>query len=401
MKNGEDILISIKSSIPGNSALIRDINRCGVMDTIRKNGPITQSSLAQILNLQPSTILNIINELEEKGWIKESGKSVSGSRGGRRAKLFELNEVGAFAIGVDFEADNIIASLVGLTGNHVGNIKVATPSQSSSEVILEFLADTIEQLMKQYPQYQDRILGIGVALPGRVDSESGMSIYATNFKTWRNVNVSDYLYQKFNIPVKIEHSLSLMALGEMWYGESAANMVCLGFRQGIGLGIVMNGMIYRGAHHFAGEVGHIKVKDNGKLCRCGGTGCLETVASEWAMLDMLNSELDGDEKHRSLEDLYAAFKDGNPELKQFTGEAAYHIAKVLSDIVRVFDPEKIILSGEILYAYPEFKDLIEREFKALLPSYLEEAATIHIAKSGQYSISIGASVLILSELFTL
>jgi predicted NBD/HSP70 family sugar kinase len=369
---------------------------------IRRHGPISQSDLATMLNLQRSTILRIIKDLESEGLVKEVGKSASSSKGGRRASLLELKEDGAFAIGVDFEADSIVASLVDVLGRHVGFIRNPISVPGTKEQVLQSLADTIEKLLHAFPEHRERIIGIGVAMPGQVDSESGLSIYAANFKDWRNVNIANYLYGKFQIPVKIEHSLSLMALGELWYGEGSPNMICLGFRHGIGLGIVTNGIIYRGGHRFAGEIGHINVVENGEQCRCGGHGCLETVASEWAMLDMLNKEYSDSEKKRfkTMEDLYAAFRSGDPALEKFADRGAHYIAKVLSDIIRVLDPDKIILSGNILSAYPKLKEKIEQYLQEMKPQYAEEGAVVSLSKFDPFSISIGAATLILSGLFT-
>lgn len=393
-----------------NPSLIRDINRTSVLDVMRRTGPISQADIAKILALQPSTIMRIITELLEERLIVSVGQGQTTSKGGRKATLLELNKDGAYAIGVDLNADEVIAVLLDLSGAIVAEVRTDCPSESGPNPVLDTVKQSIEALLAQPIVSADRIIGIGVSVPGKVDSVTGTSVIAINFRDWFNVPIGEQLKQAFQLPVYVEHDMRSMAFGEMWFGNEYDHMLCLGFRSGIGLGLVLNGELYRGAHQLAGDVGHVIVDPDGPPCSCGRKGCLEAVASEKAIHNNVrryvqqHSLSSAGNRKMTMEELnirfiYETFRQGHPDITAMIKEAADYIGKTLCDLVRVYDPQAIVIGGNVLASSSEFLDLVRSAYQSMQPNYADDIPSIQPARFGEHSIAIGSASLMLSRLF--
>jgi glucokinase-like ROK family protein len=397
---------------PGNPSSMRDMNRANVLDLIRLQGPVSQAELAKTLKLQPSTILRIVKDLEFEGFICQTGQGEASPKGGRKAGLWELNPEGAFAIGVDLGADEIITILADLVGNVVHRVSRPCPLHEPSNVILDTVIETIERIFAAYRHVSNKIIGIGVALPGRVDSDHGVSLYALSFKNWKNVPVRQILQDRFGLPVHVQGDMQLMALGERWYGAGAdaKHLLCIGLRRGIGLGVVINGEIYRGRLQSVGDIGHVVVEPDGDRCNCGRRGCLATVAGEPAVLNGLReyaqrngvasfNGMIGSPEELTLSKVYEAFYAGNSLVVDRFRKSGQYIGRLLCDLVRIFDPEKIIIGGSILKASPTFMGAILSTYQEEQPVFATDPPEIVPSQLGENSIALGAAALILSQLF--
>lgn len=402
--------------ISGKAALLRDMNRSICLDSIRKQGPISQADLAKMLDLQPSTILRIVKDLENEGLIYQSGIGEVSRKGGRKASLWDLNAKGALAIGVDLGTDHIITVLVDLVGNAIGQIRVECPSDQPYDVIMEQIYESIEKLLSEQSQSIEasRIIGIGVGLPGKVDSNQGISRYALNFPNWKDVPVAKLLREKFNLPVFIEGDMKLLALGEKWYGAGmdARNILCIGFRRGIGLGIVANNEVYKGSHETSGDIGHVIVDPNGTLCYCGRRGCLEAIASQIAIVNWAKEYIKrngtnafngvvNSAEEVSIEKIYQLLEEDNFLVVNRIKECGRYLGRVLCDLVRVFDPDIMIIGGRILEVNPVFLETVIETFKEEQPSYAKDIPDVLLSKLSDHGVAFGAAVMILSRLFKL
>ncbi|GBG05852.1 ROK family transcriptional regulator [Paenibacillus agaridevorans] len=400
----------MKKANSANPSLIRDINRTSVLDVMRRTGPISQADIAKILALQPSTIMRIVTELLEERLIVSVGQGKTTSKGGRKATLLELNKDGAYAIGVDLNADEVIAVLLDLGGVIVAEVRTDCPSESGPNHVMDTVKQSIEALLAQSIVSADRMIGIGVSVPGKVDSVTGTSVMAINFRDWFNVPIGEQLEQAFQLPVYVEHDMRSMAFGEMWFGNEYDHMLCLGFRSGIGLGLVLNGELYRGAHQLAGDVGHMIVDPDGPPCSCGRKGCLEAVASEKALHNNVrryvqqHSLSSADKLTITMEELnirfiYETFLQGHPDITAMIKEAADYIGKTLCDLIRVYDPQAIVIGGNVLASSSEFLDLVRSAYQSMQPNYADDIPSIQPARFGEQSIAIGSASLMLSRLF--
>lgn len=375
-------------------------NQAKVMDLIRRAGPISQAQIAKILSLQPSTILRNVTELMDEGFIISSGMVKASAKGGRRATLLELNPKGAYAVGVDIGMEKIITVLVDLSGRVAAEIRKDWTEDEDAQSIMDKVKASIHDIFMTEAAPAERVLGIAVSLPGKVDSEAGVSVYALNLRNWRNVPVASTLEQEFGLPVYVEHDIRAMAFGEMWFGEDCQNMICMGYRGGIGLGIVINGEVYRGSNQFAGDVGHVVVDPSGPLCECGRKGCLEALSSEKALLNKFR-KLKGpaEDAPFAIQDVYDAMKQGDQEVLDLIQETAVHMGKVLSDLVRIFDSERLVVGGNRLATSEEFIHFIRKAFQENQPNYADPDLEIQSSHFGEQGIAVGSAAIVISRLF--
>lgn len=388
--------------VTGTPSFIRTMNRANVLDLIRRNGSLSQAEIAKKLSLQPSTILRIVNELVDEQLIVEIGKTEVGAKGGRRASLLGLNGKGPYAIGIDLASDEMIGVLVNLTGDVICEVRRPFSPESGAAIILDEVKMVVSQLLTSPSIQSEKVLGIGVSMPGKVNSSEGISVYAIGFKNWRNVPLVKELESYFQIPVYLEHDIRSMAFGEIWFGKECTNMICLGFRRGIGLATIINGELYRGSHEFAGDVGHVVVDPNGPLCRCGRRGCLEAIASEKAIISQYREYANQNNlklESLTMQTIYKEMKKGTPVVMELVKGAANHMGRVLVDLVRIFDPERIIIGGNSIATSLEFQQYIRSFFQENQPNYADPNMTIESTHFGDNCSAVGAAAIILSSLF--
>ncbi|WP_413382583.1 ROK family protein [Alkalihalobacillus sp. 1P02AB] len=387
------------NGISGNPSYIRNMNRANVLNIIRQNGPITQTQIAKALALQPSTILRIVHDLVDEERIKEIGKNEAGSKGGRRASMLDLDEKGAYAVGVDLGSEEIIAVLINLKSEVIAEVRKDLPFEEGAPSVLKVAKEVIVELLTLQLVPKERVVGIGVSMPGKVDSQLGISVYAINFKNWNNVPIREELEKAFDLPVYLEHDIRSMAFGEMWKGEECKNIICLGFRRGIGLATIINGELYRGSNEFAGDVGHISVEPNGPLCSCGKKGCLEALTSEEAFIYKYGEMINRPSEEITIPFIFQAMNNGESLALELIKDKSRYMGKVLSDLARVFDPERIIIGGNCIASSEQFLAFVRSSFQMNQPNYADPNITIESTYLGENGCAVGAAFVVLSHLF--
>ena len=189
-----------------------------------------------------------------------------------------------YVLAVDLGGTKIYSALVG-PGDLIvrGNVR-PTEADLGQERVLGNIMTGIAAVTPQEALRNGKILGLGIGAPGPLDPRTGKICYAPNLR-WQDFNLRDVLQDRLGIPVFLENDANLAALGECLYGAGQGNddMVFITVSTGIGGGLILRGEIYDGAFGGAGEIGHLSVVPDGPLCSCGGQGCLEALASGWAI----------------------------------------------------------------------------------------------------------------------
>ncbi len=272
--------IDLTKAQAARSSTIRDLNRQFVLNYIRDREPISRAEIARSTELQRSTVSTIVEELKDEGLIEEIGAGAS--TGGRRPTLLRLRAAGATAIGVDItpSATTIAAS------DLVGRV-IARERFENSPRPEELAAQVIERLRDiAGRQHQGTIAGVGVSLPGLVDTGTGRAIYIPFFR-WRDWSIAEEIERATGLKALVDNDANAAALAELWFGRpevsGARDFILALVAEGIGTGIVFDGQIYRGERGAAGEFGHMIVgQDAPVACSCGNRDCWEAFASERA-----------------------------------------------------------------------------------------------------------------------
>ncbi|MEP6787102.1 MAG: ROK family protein [Acidobacteriota bacterium] len=215
--------------------------------------------------------------------------------------------------------------------------------------------------------------GVGISVPGRVDSESKRLVFAPNLG-WRDVDLKSSLQSATNLPIEIENAANACALAEIWFeqrGEGIRDLVAVTVSEGIGTGIIANGQLLRGAHGVAGEFGHVSIREDGELCKCGNRGCWEMYASNTAAIrhymmatqggrSAKHNENSNDRQAPSFNDIMRLADQGDAKAGEVIDQLAHNLAVGLAILTIGIAPQKIVLIGEITQAWDRIYPIVSR-----------------------------------------
>jgi glucokinase-like ROK family protein len=382
------------------------LNRELVFAALGAENVISRAGLARSTGLSKATVSQIIDQFRRDGLIEIVGPGPSVK--GRRPTLLRLDPQSRFVVGVQLEATSCSAVLADLHGQPVRKLSTAMPL-ASAEDALAAAADLIQQLRAGLPA--GKLLGIGLGVPGLVDSARGIIRSAANLG-WRDVPAGPAIAARTGIPTVLINRAKAAAVGEAWCGagKGVDDLVCIYVSTGISAGIVLRGDLYRGAFMSEGEIGHHTMLPDGPLCPCGNRGCLQMFASGPAILTRLLERLRADPMLRtgSLADdepdaltfelLAQAAAEGNTAVTDVLDSAADYLGIAVANLVNTLDPPLVILGGPVIDALPMLVPRVEAVIRrrALWVS----AASVRVAASqlGQDAVALGAAAFLLRHI---
>ncbi|NIX75034.1 ROK family protein [Microvirga terricola] len=386
-----------KVAIGNNPERNRSHNRRVVLDAVRLHGPLGRTAIARLAHLSSQAVSNIVGELLEEGLLLECGRLRSG-RGLPPVQVM-VNPDGGMTIGIEIAPDHMATVLVDLTGR-IRNHRSTPIGDTAPHRITPLLKTEIEAACATIPGSSERLLGIGVVMPGPFEIEGMSSVGPTTLPGWAGHDPALFLSAATGRVTLVENDATAAAVGERLHGtaRSLKNFCLLYFGTGLGLGIVADGRPMRGAFGNAGEIGHVIVTPGGKPCACGNRGCLEGYASLHALKERLRVNGIACDDPSALEKLHA---EENPVLREWLAEAATYLSPVVGMLENLFDPESIIFGG----ALPDA--LLDDLITALDPLPLSVASRRQRAvprvirgATGGLTAALGAAALPLLETMT-
>jgi predicted NBD/HSP70 family sugar kinase len=357
---------------------------------VRARGGLSRVELARELNLVPSTAGIYVDRLVREGFLIETEKVARTP--GRPAKLLAPNPDGGQFVGVDFEARNIMTVAVDFSQQPLRRAHRAIRGGDDVDAVIEKLEDAIREVMAGDPR---PLLGIGVGVPGTVDSSGAMALDYAYLPGWHNVPLADRLRGRLHAPVHLENNIRSMALAEMWFGggRGLRNFVCLGVRTGIAAGIISQGQLLTGAQGRAGEIGGWPTPPpSGTLAEGGGKlPTLESIASLPATLKaasrVCGRTLDFSGLKHAVEQREASV------ISALSGIAAIH-GLVAAQLALLLDPQRIILVGPLA----ELGEAFLQPLRDALNGFLRDDAPEVVSSTlGGFSGAIGAAALALHQ----
>ncbi len=351
----------------GNRALIKDMNRSLVINTIRKFGPISRTDISNRTGLGLSTITKIIDELSHHELVFETGAATS--TGGRRPILLEFNHQSGHAIGVKIMKDHLVIALTDLDSTILDSLEVSFQDKEDVPHIIDLIISNTQKLLTKQNLTQDNLEGLGIAVSGLIDSQKG-TVVRSSLLNWEDVDLCNPIQQALDTPVFIDNDVNAYTYAEIekGYGTSHENFICLSIGDGIGASIVINRKLYSGEFGGAGEFGHTVVHMDGRPCHCGQNGCLEMYASnkalEYEMADLVDQFPDTILNQESIQfdlALEAAIK-GDPLAKKLFEQLGDYLGVGLVNAINSFNPGTLVLIGE---------GMVAQDF--ILPKALERA----------------------------
>lgn len=368
-----------------------DLVPAAVLGLLGRRGPSSRADLARLLSVSPATVTQATKGLLSRGLVAELEDEPS--RGGRPAKLLGLVREAASAIGAKVTADHIATVRVSLDGTVEEH--QTTPFDPSAADALDRLAEVLLGVIASHP---GNLLGVGIGIPGAVDTQASGVVSAPTLG-WSDVPVGDFLRAALGVPVLLDNDVNTLAAAERLYGvgQHTASYLAITIGRGVGCGVVVDGAIYRGAGGGAGEIGHIPIVDDGPVCDCGATGCLEAMIGEQALLRAgveAGVIADGD----TIDALAAAADDEDPAACAIFGRAGRLLGRALAGVAHTLDPSLVVIQGEGVLAWRHWRAEFDTAFRRqLMPSRRSLRYQINAWSEEQWSR--GAASLVLAAPF--
>ncbi len=321
-----------------SNATLRGNNLALVSTLVHRSGPLSRAELTAQTGLSRSAMAGLIGELVDLGWVTEEAPAPSG-RIGRPSPIVMPGRAFA-AVGVHIDADAITVGLVGLGGELLRRIRVDVRTPPTPAEAVRTVGSIVEGFRLE--RSERRIIGIGVAVPGLVDAESG-DVRWTPRLGWSGVAIGSELERALGIPVLVGNDCSLEGIAEARFGAARGIddvVYVAGHASGIGGGVIVAGVPLQGASGYAAELGHTLVRTGGTHCRCGRRGCLEAEVSLDGLLEILGrTTIDQDEL-----DIELGTSRDPRLLAEVTRQTAL-LAEGLSTFIHLFNPRMVVLGG--------------------------------------------------------
>jgi predicted NBD/HSP70 family sugar kinase len=378
-------------------------NKNLVLNAIYAHCEISRADLARITHLTRSTVSEIVTELIDDGLIKEIG--LGESAGGKPPILLCIESEANHVLGIDLASGEFRGAVINLRGEIKNRVDLSVENITGEEALL-----VVYQLIDRLLELTDRpILGIGIGAPGLMDTDNGVVRYAVNLG-WQDLHLGELLKDKYQLPVYIANDSQVSALAENSFDSNTQvdNLVLIKVGRGVGSGIILNQQLYCGDGSGAGEIGHIKVDQPGELCRCGNRGCLETLISSRAIRQKakeiaretphayLNTSV-ADIESITLEDVYAAYQNGDPDIQALISHAGQSLGQVFASLVSVLNIQRIVIAGSMsIFGDGLIKSVLNSLEASALPA-LVNGTQITTSKMGEEIVMLGAASMVLQH----
>lgn len=350
-----------------------------VLERIRAAGRISRSDVAKDLGVSPGSVTAIVSGLMDAGLVRENPKPLRDTARGRPPVELSLRPEARHVVGMTLRDGLHHAVVTDFTGQVIAEAAMS----------FRFGAKEVDEVLSEIRQLLDEVLrnanleladicGIGMGLPGFIDHMTGLVHWSPILREKR-VPLGAVLTAEYPCPVHLDNDVNLLAMAELWFGmgRELANFAVVTIEHGVGMGLILDNRIYRGARGIGLEIGHTTVQLDGALCRCGQRGCLEAYVADYALVREASTALDWDPRvarspQQALEILFDQAKAGNEAARTIFGRAGRYLSTGLANMIRMFDPELLILSGarlrydflyaeEVLAEMHRFSDWIGRD----------------------------------------
>ncbi|MGX1370171.1 putative NBD/HSP70 family sugar kinase [Streptomyces canus] len=375
-----------------------------LLELVRSGRAVTRGALQQATGLSRATVGQRLDRLFRAGWLREgAGGPVDSPLGGRPSITLEFDDAHAVVLAADLETRHARAAVLSLTGEILAEHSGTLVIEDGPDAVLGELGSWFAELLEKAGHRAEEVCGIGLAVPGPVDLESGRVVQPPIMPGWDGFDIRDRLARSFTehtgagpVPVLVDNDANLMAYGEQRTSRpDCSAFVLVKVSTGIGAGVVVDGSLYRGIDGGAGDLGHIRVPAGAEaLCRCGSYGCLAAVASGGAVARRLAAAGVPAASGSDVRDLLAS---GHPEAAALAREAGRHVGDVLATVVTLLNPGVLMIAGD-LAGTPFLTGVRELLYQRALP---RSTARLEVVTSrlGERAGLVGAGVLVVEHLY--
>jgi len=378
-----------------------------ILEELYRRGCKSIPELSKIIRMSTPTITRAIDELIAETLLVEEG--IGSSSGGRRPNLYGINPSSRYVLGIDICRYSVRYGLFNFHNEPAAEIRVLNEGLETTKDIIGAIKTAVDQYITDTQIDESKLMGIGIALPGLIDIHTGISYSYLH----EDKPLASLFEDRFHHPVFVEHDTKAMALGEQAFGLAMGkqNVLCLNIGAGIGLGMILNGKLYHGNSGFSGEFGHIQVDPDGQLCYCGKIGCLETLASGTTMIrnarkeieagatTLISSLVNNDLDKISSEVILQAAHRGDQFAISLISNIGEYLGKGIAVLIHIFNPELIIIGGELTKAENYLIDPIQQNLNKYTISKIRRDAQIITSSLGNNAGLLGTVALVMNKVF--
>ena len=339
---------------------VKNRNQSEVLRLLNNNGPMSRKDIAGAVGLTAASVTLMCTELLEKNIIVELGEVPGEKRAGRKKILVDINNDYKKALCIAIETDKTYITITDMKGGIKAKTILKTEKKETPEDFLKDVSDAAGRLLWDNDISRDMLLGAGVTVPGKVDAKKGTSLGAYNI--WdRPLEIGDIISEDLGVEVTVENNLKAAAQLEILFGlgRQNKNLFLLKWGPGVGSAIILDRKVYDGSNNAAGEIGHTTLGKDGRLCKCGRRGCLETYISTHAILDDVALMLGDSTMYKKDLSLL-----GDEKVRGLMDEKMDRLAQTLRNAVSLIDSDRVVVLGYIF----EVDGMLDR-FKNIYRTY--------------------------------
>lgn len=400
-QNGKDVTLS-------NLTIKKYFQKKSILYHLYQRGIISNPEICMLTNMSSPSVQKVLNELITDGLVREEGTGQS--IGGRRPLLYGLNPDGRIILGMNIGHKSTQGAVFNIKNQIIGQFFHLHEHMTNTYDFLEKLTSFIQKMIAETGADFEKVLGVGIGITGLTNPATGMSYSYLNFG---EKPLKQILEENLGKPVYLDNDARIMALGEYAFGlaKGRNNVLCVNIGSGIGLGMILNGRLYQGNSGFAGEFGHLKLAEDGPLCICGKKGCLETMASGEALMRLVKEGIEAGKQTMIMQLvqndpdkitpalIVEAARMGDQCSIDALSQLGEYLGKGLASLIHLFNPEAIILGGEVAAARNFLVDPIQHTLNKYAIFQIKSDTTILTSDFGEGSALYGALALVMENIF--
>jgi predicted NBD/HSP70 family sugar kinase len=337
-----------------SSSEVRRASRFEVLHQLYVAGSATRDELADGSGLSFATVATVVGELLDWGVVREVATEASG--GGRPRTRFAVNPARGSVLGIDVAETYVQVDLLDLALAAQASIRRELhPRRNRPADVREHIDRGVRAALAEAGVAREDVVGAGVSMPGQVDRAGGVSVFAPNF-SWRGVPFVELLAERLAVPMHLDNPLKASAIAELWFGAGRRtdDLAVLTIGTGVGAGLAVAGSLVRGTSNCAGEWGHTTIVPDGRLCRCGNRGCVETYVGAPGIMRHLrelapDSPLSSpDDQTATITRLAAGLAEDDATARAVLAETTRYLGPAVGNLINMLNPSLIVVGGWVV-----------------------------------------------------
>lgn len=383
-----------------------------MLNVIRSKEDVSRNDVKKVTAYSMTTVLNTIDEMIQDGLIYE--EQCNDARIGRKPVWLRLNAEGGYFVGVEFNRSKVYCVILDFTGKIVFDCEAKVGKEhKKADDIIRLVKSVIYEAIEFLRGKEEKIIGIGLGIPGYSNKKRGIAISYNYFDEWKNIEIKKIIEEEFSVPCYIDNNVNVMIYAYKWlvYHGKCEDMLFVSVRSGARVIPIVNNQPVSSNYGVSGELGHVKIKGGSRLCSCGRYGCLNSEISEVAIVNKIidgvrvgrfkeiKQMINGDEGLITVSVFVESVRQGHEDSQKLLKQIGIFLGDALGMLTNIFAPQKIVLFGEIV----ELGDLLLDQLREVVAQDViwENSKGLEIVKSdfGRNLGAIGAAALVMQEAF--